>query len=134
MRRLIFVLFVACSAIAKDSPIPKGCEQVVVVVTKGWTNVEGQLRCFERKDDGDWVEHGTPIAVVVGHSGLAFAGQPDPYPMVVAGTKLAGVVDSLRFKHEGDGCSPAGVFKLETAFGYAPFDQATWIKLPYVQC
>jgi D-alanyl-D-alanine dipeptidase len=38
------------------------------------------------------------------------------------------------FKREGDGRSPAGVFRLSSAFGYAPADQARWIKLPYVQC
>jgi D-alanyl-D-alanine dipeptidase len=134
MRRLILLLLMAGSAIAQNSPIPQGCEQVVVVVTKGWTNVDGQLRCFERKDDGDWVEHGAPITVVVGHSGMAFAGpRPEPPRKFKTGDTIT-TTESLPFKREGDGCSPAGVFNLETAFGYAPFDQASWIKLPYVQC
>jgi D-alanyl-D-alanine dipeptidase len=37
-------------------------------------------------------------------------------------------------KKEGDGRSPAGVFRLTYAFGYAAPDQARAIKLPYIQC
>lgn len=124
MRRFIFFLFVACSAIAQDSPIPKGCEQIVVVVTKGWTNIEGQLRCFERTG-AKWKQHGKVIPVVVGRSGLGFCDDFQP-PFDVEG--------KLLHKHEGDGRSPAGILSLPTAFGYAPPDQARWVKLPYIQC
>jgi len=34
-------------------------------------------------------------------------------------------------KREGDGRSPAGVFSLSGAFGYAPGGECPWIKLPY---
>ncbi len=34
-------------------------------------------------------------------------------------------------KHEGDGRSPAGIFTLASAFGYAPADSAGWVRLPY---
>jgi D-alanyl-D-alanine dipeptidase len=37
-------------------------------------------------------------------------------------------------KKEGDGRSPAGIFHLTYAFGYAAPDQVREIKLPYVQC
>src|SRR3954453_14694300 len=37
-------------------------------------------------------------------------------------------------KQEGDGRSPAGIFKLGTAFGYAPASKVSWIHLPYQQC
>jgi D-alanyl-D-alanine dipeptidase len=36
-------------------------------------------------------------------------------------------------KKEGDGRSPAGAFMLNSAFGYAPLEQAVKIKLPYLQ-
>jgi D-alanyl-D-alanine dipeptidase len=34
-------------------------------------------------------------------------------------------------KREGDGRSPAGVFPLDTLFGFAPRASATWVRLPY---
>lgn len=124
MRRLIFLLFIACTAVAQNSPIPNDCKQLVVVVTKGWTNVDGQLRCFERSGD-HWKHYGKTIAVVVGRSGLGFADDFRP-PFDIEGKFLR--------KHEGDGRSPAGVLGLPTAFGYAPSNEARWIKLPYIQC
>jgi zinc D-Ala-D-Ala dipeptidase len=126
MRRLIVFLFLtAFSAVAQNSPIPGNCHQIVVVTTKGWTNIDGQLQCFERKANGDWKPHGKAITVVVGHSGL---GLPENFqlPFLIRG--------ELPHKHEGDGRSPAAVLRLPTAFGYASPQQARWIKLPYIQC
>ncbi len=34
-------------------------------------------------------------------------------------------------KKEGDGRAPAGVFRLGSAFGYAPRQECSWIRLPY---
>ena len=59
--------------------------------------------------------------------------------MVVGRTGLAwgvGFDDVARdgpHKHEGDGKSPAGVFPLDTAFGFAPPQDARDVRLPYVQ-
>lgn len=126
MRRFILLLlFAASSAVAQTSPITPECKQLVVVVTKGWTNVEGQLQCFELSTDGAWKQHGNSIPIVVGHSGLGLA----------EGLKLPTPIGGeVPVKHEGDGRSPAGVLGLPTAFGYAPPEQAGWVKLPYIQC
>jgi D-alanyl-D-alanine dipeptidase len=128
MRRFIWFLFVACSAIAQNSPIPNDCGQLVVVVTQGWTNVDGELHCYERSNS-KWRrvlwKTGRKIPVVVGRSGLGYAADFQP-PFDIEGKVLR--------KHEGDGRSPAGILGLPTAFGYAPPDQAHWIKLPYIQC
>jgi D-alanyl-D-alanine dipeptidase len=35
-------------------------------------------------------------------------------------------------KREGDHKTPAGLFRLGAAFGYAPQDEARWIKIPYI--
>lgn len=125
MRFIVVLLSTALSALAQSSPISNDCGQLVVVVTKGWTNVDGQLRCFERAKDGHWKQHGKPIAVVVGRSGLGLA-EGFAAPWTIRG--------EFPTKHEGDGRSPAGLLRLPTAFGYAPAGQARWIKLPYIQC
>ncbi|MGZ4962047.1 MAG: L,D-transpeptidase family protein [Limisphaerales bacterium] len=125
MRFIVFLLLASLNAWAQSSPIATDCKQLVVVTTKGWTNVDGQLRCFELTKTGTWKQSGKPIAIVVGHSGLGLA----------EGLKLPIAIDGeIPVKHEGDGRSPAGVLGLPTAFGYAPPDQARWIKLPYIQC
>lgn len=36
-------------------------------------------------------------------------------------------------KQEGDGCSPAGVFALPLAFGAAAPEEASWVRMPYLQ-
>jgi L,D-peptidoglycan transpeptidase YkuD (ErfK/YbiS/YcfS/YnhG family) len=124
-RFALFFFLCAISALAENSPIHGDCRQLVVVTTGGWTNVDGQLQCFERASDGKWKQHGKSIAVVVGHSGLGLtAGFIYPIPTFAP----------LPAKHEGDGRSPAGVLGLPTAFGYAPPREARWIKLPYIQC
>jgi D-alanyl-D-alanine dipeptidase len=58
-------------------------------------------------------------AVVLGSKGLALG---DGLIKLDAGGPV---------KHEGDKRSPAGIFSIGTAFGYAP--QALWIKNRYIQ-
>jgi zinc D-Ala-D-Ala dipeptidase len=103
--------------------IPADCRQLVVVTTSGWTNVDGTLRCFQRTRDKQWKEAARPIAIVVGRGGMGLAN----------GTQIL-IKHLVGTKHEGDGCSPAGIFKLPNAFGYASPEDARWIKLPYIQC
>jgi L,D-peptidoglycan transpeptidase YkuD (ErfK/YbiS/YcfS/YnhG family) len=125
MRFLIAFLCAACCAIAQNSPIPKGCEQVIVVTTDTWNAVDGQLHCFERKKGTRWKERGDAVDVVVGRNGMGLAADKT-LPVVSK--------DNLPTKHEGDRRSPAGIFALPYAFGYAPTNESGWIKLPYVQC
>jgi D-alanyl-D-alanine dipeptidase len=96
--------------------------QMVVVTTKDWTATEGLLRRFERKER-DWQQIGPSVRVVVGRSGLGWGrGLTNP------------PVSPEPQKREGDGRSPAGVFFLTYAFGYAAADEVREIKLPYIQC
>ena len=94
--------------------------QLVLVVTPGWDEVQGELRRFERPAAAAaWRPVGTPGAIVVGRSGMAW----DPLTsQIVPGPT----------KTEGDGRSPAGVFSLGQAFGFAPAAEASWTKLPYL--
>jgi len=88
--------------------------QLVLVVTPDWNATQGELRAWSRAADG-WHSAGDPIPVVVGRPGSAWGIGLHP---AQAGTQ----------KREGDGRSPAGVFAIGTAFGYAG-EAAT--SLPY---
>jgi D-alanyl-D-alanine dipeptidase len=101
----------------------KQARQLVVVVTKDWNVVDGELQRYERAQAGQpWQSVGAKIPIVVGRTGLAWG----------RGLHEAGARNGP-VKKEGDGKSPAGIFKLTAAFGYAPMSQAKRVKLPYTQ-
>lgn len=103
--------------------------QMILVTTASWDVVQGSLQVFERAPGGGWVPAPLPIVgtsqtiavpIVVGQKGMAWDAaleRPTPGPV----------------KMEGDGRSPAGVFGLSRAFGFAPPSAARWLKLPYVE-
>lgn len=84
-----------------------GSTQLVVVTTEGWDATQGKLQAFERTAQG-WQPHGAAVDVAVGRSGSAWGEGLHP---AQAGTPQ---------KQEGDGRSPAGIFAIGPAFGYAP--------------
>jgi D-alanyl-D-alanine dipeptidase len=61
------------------------------------------------------------VPIVVGRTGVAW---DDRFGAPGAGEPV---------KREGDGRSPAGVFPLDTAFGFDARPSVPWIRLPYVQ-
>jgi L,D-peptidoglycan transpeptidase YkuD (ErfK/YbiS/YcfS/YnhG family) len=79
---------------------------MVVVTTPDWDANHGMLRTFERSN-GAWREQGGPQPVMVGRNGSAW------------GLGLHSDPPDGPAKREGDGRSPAGVFAIGTAFGYA---------------
>ena len=82
--------------------------QAVVVTTKDWRAVQGTAQLFERKDKkSKWTAVGGNFPIVVGKNGLAWSED------VVSLLKEK----PEKFKHEGDGKSPAGIFDLTSAFG-----------------
>jgi D-alanyl-D-alanine dipeptidase len=114
------------SARGQEPAALRSSMQILVVTTQDWNAVDGVLQAYERPVAGKkWKTVGEPIAVVVGENGLGW------------GVGLASASDersrtaSDPVKHEGDGKSPAGIFRLSNSFGYAAEKQAGW-KMPYV--
>lgn len=111
-----------CIALAACATRPRGgdaapwrdARQMIVVTTDGWDANTGVLRRYERGAQG-WQPAGATIDVGIGRSGAAW------------GSGLHPVQDG-RQKREGDGRSPAGVFAIGPAFGYA---DDTPTALPY---
>jgi L,D-peptidoglycan transpeptidase YkuD (ErfK/YbiS/YcfS/YnhG family) len=116
MLRLLLAAAVLALASCAHAPTDAGnatrwqhARQMVVVTTGGWDDVHGQLRTFERDEDGAWREAAGPRPVVIGRTGAAWG----------IGLHDIPVGDPGPVKREGDGRSPAGVFAIGEAFGYA---------------
>lgn len=121
------VLLVCVSAGAQvatgRTPAPLArSRQLLVVTTRGWDDVPGTLRRFERKGArGAWARVGREVPVAVGRNGLGWG---------------SGLVDTGGSagpsKKEGDGRAPAGLFALGAAFGFAPRSEAGRLRLHYL--
>lgn len=99
------------NAPAKRPALPWGnAQQVVVVITPDWNANHGTLGTYERVQ-GKWRQVGEREPVTVGRNGSAWGLglHPDLQTRPQTGP----------LKHEGDGRSPAGVFGIGDAFGYA---------------
>jgi D-alanyl-D-alanine dipeptidase len=100
--------------------------QMIAVTTSNWNAVEGQLQRYERTTTQEnWRPVGKPIFVVLGKNGLGWG------LGVLAGDDSNFRATPDPVKREGDGKSPAGVFALGTAFGYA-FQPPRGLKIPYL--
>ena len=116
----------ASPALPPPAPEPlRAALQLVVVTTTGWDSITGALHRFVRDDTrASWRREGAAVPIVVGRTGLAWGAGFDRNA-----TRAAPVAGPL--KREGDGRSPAGVFPIPTAFGFAPTDSMRWVRLPY---
>ncbi len=95
-------------------------QQMVVVVSPNEQSITGTLYRYERGMDQSWHLVGEPYPITLGRTGLAW-GQGVHYGPLAQGYQ----------KKEGDGKSPAGIFRFGTAFGYAEAAPAG-LRLPYV--
>jgi L,D-peptidoglycan transpeptidase YkuD (ErfK/YbiS/YcfS/YnhG family) len=137
VRAISFYLLMAVSIMGADtmqmsSSLSKALtesRQLILVTTGGWDAVDGEMKVYERNSvNNQWRAVGEKIPVVVGRNGMAWGKGLHGDVLGEGGEGGEGPV-----KQEGDGRSPAGVFSLGSAFGYAPPEQAGEVKLPYVQ-
>lgn len=104
-----------------DTDSLKNSSHMLLVTTDDWIAVQGTMQVYERDTNGKWSAVSKVFPIVVGRNGLAW------------GRGLHTLdADAALQKKEGDGKSPAGIFALGVAFGFAPKEEADWIKLPYV--
>jgi len=99
----------ACRGPARSLPervVPPASRQALLVTSSEWSAPDGRLQRWQRGAADVWQAVGAPIRVSLGRSGLGWG----------LGLHRAGQGPS---KREGDGRSPAGVFSLGAAFGYA---------------
>ncbi len=95
--------------------------QAVVVTTADWTSMQGNAQLFERQNvNSPWKLAHEAFPVVVGRSGLAW------------GIGLHPFQNLSPLKREGDGKSPAGIFSIGTAFGFAPKSKMTHLQMDYL--
>ncbi len=120
---VLLALLFACQP---GNPVPRAevdaSQQLIVSITPDWTSTVGTLTRFERATPtSTWTRLASPIPLVVGRTGLAW------------GVGFDDVSLEGPHKREGDGKAPAGIFPLDTAFGFAPRDSMQSVLLPYVQ-
>lgn len=84
----------------------QNARQLVLVTTADWHVDHGELRAFERRGDA-WEEVVAPAPVIIGKNGAGWG-------LGLNAPQTGGPV-----KREGDNRSPAGVFRIGEAFGYA---------------
>ena len=124
---LLLAIFAVAAVAQVKKPEPPAVKppyskslQAVVVKTGDWSAVTGKAQLFERKTPtAEWKRVGEPFAVVVGRSGLAWG----DYELTPKG--------AAKYKKEGDGNSPAGLFPITASFGIAVKPEA--VELPYTR-
>jgi len=92
-------------------------QQLLLVTSPDWESSDGYLYAFEYGKDG-WQRALPAITVSLGRNGSAW------------GLGLHPLQVGRRDKREGDACSPAGLFGMGTAFGFAPHIDSRWPYQP----
>jgi D-alanyl-D-alanine dipeptidase/L,D-peptidoglycan transpeptidase YkuD (ErfK/YbiS/YcfS/YnhG family) len=122
LRRFLLLPLLFCIQLVFAADPLTGHQQLMVVTTRHWDDIQGTLQLFERSDDRTpWTPASQLIPVVVGKTGLAW------------GIGLHPTQNNPLVKVEGDRRSPAGLFALGTAFGFAPLSEMSHLKVDYLQ-
>lgn len=116
------ILTVITTNYCYSDDILTGHHQLLTVTTSDWEETQGNLRLYERtSDDSTWIPIGTAIPVVLGKAGLAWG----------IGLHPATIEMPLK-KMEGDKKSPAGIFSLGNAFGFASQSKMNHLNIEYL--
>lgn len=102
--------------------LPSNCRQVLYVTAADQQTTAAEMKMLERTPTHDWQAAGPAMPARIGRNGMAWG----------HGEFALASPSGWLIKKEGDGCAPAGVFRITQAFGSEP--QPNWIKLPYFQC
>jgi L,D-peptidoglycan transpeptidase YkuD (ErfK/YbiS/YcfS/YnhG family) len=117
---VFLVSFISCG---NYNPIPQKSQQMLLVLTPSQSSFQGKLCRFERNSSTDrWDKIGENIPIVLGKNGLGWG-------IGLHNSRN----DKFWPKREGDRRSPAGVFALSTAFGFAPAQEMKNLNFPYRQ-
>ena len=109
-RWILLVIFIPFILNAKIST-----SQLILISSNGWNDNQASLQRYE-KIDNRWHKIGKKLSIHIGRNGFGW------------GIGLHKIPKNAKYiKKEGDGRSPAGIFRLLNAFGYEPFD----ISYPY---
>ena len=115
------------SAADASSPNPSAaalgsCLQLLRVESAGWGSVTATLTLWLRDAvNAPLRRDGRGIPVILGRGGLRWGRGGHPIPRGAA------------LKREGDGCSPAGIFELDHAFGAGTAQETGVTRWPWVQ-
>ena len=122
---LIFIVVVIITVLSitnnnQRNPIPDDSKQMIAVRTPSWTASKGILQRYERYNKADWTPVGAPAPVILGRNGMGWGRGLHQIPN-----------DGNPVKHEGDGKSPAGVFRFGDAFGFPSPEEIGDLHIPY---
>lgn len=94
-----------------DFSIPAKCEQLILCIAPNWNTSHATLSFWERNEQGFWEKKIQDWPARLGRNGLAWGRGISEMTRSGSGGKP--------IKRSGDGRSPAGVFELGDAYGYA---------------
>jgi D-alanyl-D-alanine dipeptidase len=121
---ILALLLTASIASAQQPAALARSTELIVVTTPDWNSVAASLQRYDRPTPhAQWQPVGSPVTVDLGRSGIAWGMGLTPIP--------ATRTSADPVKKEGDGRSPAGIFPLTAAFGYAYPQDPAW-KMPYL--
>lgn len=123
MKFYLLILMLIASLTTYASPALEkinNSNQLLLVRAPDWDATRAVLERYQRDENTHhWIRIGKPIPVVIGKKGMGW------------GTPFFPNSLSDPTKQEGDGKSPAGIFEIGSAFGFA--SPSSLLKMPYLQ-
>jgi len=120
MKSLLPILLIAGLLIPQQQDFSKTFQtrQLIVVTSDNWNTTQGHLSFYEFAATNKWIPVLKDIPVMIGRHGMAWG----------AGLQSS-ELNTGTLKHEGDGKSPAGIFKLTRLFSYGEMES----RMDYVK-